>query len=41
VPASFAWLRTRRPLRERAEEQLGEYLRIMPGDVRRIVEGKL
>ena len=41
VPASFAWLRTRRPLRERAEEQLGEYLRIMPGDVRRIVEGKV
>ena len=29
VPATFAWLRTRRPLRERAEEQLVEYLRIM------------
>ena len=41
VPATFAWLRTRRPLRERAEEQLVEYLRIMPDDVRRIVEGKV
>ena len=39
VPATFAWLRTRRPLRERAEEQLREYLRMMPDDVHGIVEG--
>ena len=36
-----AWLRTRRPLRDRAKEQLEDYLRVLPEDVRQILLGKV
>ena len=32
-----AWLRMRRPLRDRAKEQLEDYLRVLPEDVRQIL----
>ena len=32
-----AWLRMRRPLRDRAKEQLEEYLRVLPEDVRQVL----
>ena len=36
-----AWLRMRRPLKDRAKEQLEEYLRVLPEDVRQILLEKV